>query len=70
VVRSLNVAHELFRQGVALERGIVIGYGDTRPLQPAEAGQKVDSRRALVRRQMPPALRGRRLTGGGSLPRL
>jgi chemotaxis protein MotB len=53
VVRSLNVARELFRQGVALERVIVIGYGDTRPLQPAEAGQKVNSRRALVRRQMP-----------------
>jgi flagellar motor protein MotB len=53
VVRSLNVARELFRQGVPLERVIVVGYGDTRPLRPEKPGRKVNSRRALVRRQMP-----------------
>ncbi len=54
VVRSLNVARELFRQGVALDRVIVIGYGTTRPLDPSQApGGKVNSRRAVIRQKIP-----------------
>lgn len=47
VVRSLEVARELFRQGVPVERVIVIGYGTTKPM-PAPAGKKVNNRRAVI----------------------
>ncbi len=47
VVRSLEVARELFRQGVPVERVIVIGYGTTRPM-PAQPGRKVNNRRAVI----------------------
>ena len=40
VVRSLSVARELFARGVDVERVVVIGYGDSRPLKPEPNGHK------------------------------
>ncbi len=54
VVRGLNVARELFKQGIPLDRVIVIGYGTSRPMDPSRApGKKINNRRAVIRQKMP-----------------
>ena len=52
VVRSLSVARELFARGVDVERVVVIGYGDSRPLKPEPDSKKpVNNRRAVIKYQ-------------------
>lgn len=53
VVRSLEVARELFKQGVPVERVIVVGYGTTKPLPP-QPGKNLNNRRAVIRHMPQP----------------
>ena len=50
VVRSLVVARELFKQGVPVEKVVVVGYGTTDPVKgPKVKGEIINNRRCVIR---------------------